>query len=1042
MDLGEGIRKALAKITGATLVDESAVKELVRELQRTLITNDVSVKLVAELCKRIEKRCLEEKQAPGLDLREHVVKVVYEELVALLGGEKYEPQVKKQRILLLGLFGSGKCVHPDTRIPLANGNVLPISKLFEEQSGRIEECDDGKINHLDTPLKVFSFDPLTLKMQQGTATRVWKLAKTEPLIKVGLDMGNASKISTTPEHPFFVLDKGEIKQLRADGLSVGQFVAVPRKLPFNEESNWANQVRNFSCRPDVLVHSRDCADKLKAFLLNRFGTLWNAFEELKLDFAYCTFTSNLKAGHVYGGVLSKCLNLGFEHEIRPEFVQIRSADYKARIPLETSADLAEFLGYVWGDGHLEKGYVDVTNEDTEILSRIAELSQKLFGLQTKIRKEKRSPKLFRAIIASKTLVAILNTLYELPFGKKSNKIGMPAFLLTAPKNVSAAFLQAYFDCDGFIAKNTRSIEMVSASESFARGLHYLLRKHEISSTISMKTVKGRNYWRVCVIATGAEKFAFEIGSIVPFKQARLVECAPIGNGQSFGKREMLSVGNTIKQVREHYGASIGEVQKYVSSYGIYEQEGLISRNSLRLFLKAIEKTKNKNNEILKFCSNGANYKDVENACGEPKGWLNASLYRLSEQGLLSWNGNQVNTTAGGIQFLKQAHSFNAEAAINSLQLLSQSEIEWAPIKSIELDENTEFVYDLTVDFYHNFVANEVIVHNTTTSGKIAKFYHSRGLKVALIAGDVHRPAAFEQLQQVAQSVGAGFYGEKGEKDAGKIARNALEKLKDYDVLVFDSAGRSAFDEELANELKDVNAAFAPDEKFLVVSADIGQVAGRQATEFNNAVGVTGVIVTKLDGSGKGGGALSAVSASKSRVAFIALGEKPDAFEVFDAKRFVSRLCGFPDLNALLEKVSDLNKEEALQKAIEEGRLDFDTFLTQMKAMKKMGPLKQIMQMMGAYDLPEELVGKSEEKMKSFESAVLSMTPYERKNPELMKNKARQERVARGSGLKPDDVRELVSNFERVHKMMKGMRGNRGMMKHLQKMMPNFKGMGM
>ncbi len=329
---------------------------------------------------------------------------------------------------------------------------------------------------------------------------------------------------------------------------------------------------------------------------------------------------------------------------------------------------------------------------------------------------------------------------------------------------------------------------------------------------------------------------------------------------------------------------------------------------------------------------------------------------------------------------------------------------------------------------------------TTSAGKLARFYHSRGLKVGLVAGDVHRPAAFEQLQQIAQTVNAGFYGEKGEKDAAKLARNGLEALKDADVVIFDSAGRSAFDEELAHELKKVNEVFAPDEKFLVISADVGQVAGRQATEFNNAVGVTGVIVTKMDGSGKGGGALSAVSTSQSRVAFIGTGEKPDAFEIFDAKRFVSRLCGFPDLQSLLEKVSEAHKEEELQKALEEGKLDFNTFLTQMKAMKKMGPLKQIMQMMGAYDLPEEMVGKSEEKMKHFEAAVLSMTPKERKEPELMKNRARQERVAKGSGMKHDEVRELISNFDRVQKMMKGMRGNRGMMKHLQKMMPQLKGM--
>ena len=124
---------------------------------------------------------------------------------------------------------------------------------------------------------------------------------------------------------------------------------------------------------------------------------------------------------------------------------------------------------------------------------------------------------------------------------------------------------------------------------------------------------------------------------------------------------------------------------------------------------------------------------------------------------------------------------------------------------------------------------------------------------ATVAGDVHRPAAFEQLQQVAHSVGAGFFGAKGEKDAVKIARDALDKLKDYDVLIYDSAGRSGFDEELARELSEVNNVFRADERFLVVSADVGQVAGKQAVEFDKAVGITGVIITKMDGSGKGGG---------------------------------------------------------------------------------------------------------------------------------------------------------------------------------------------
>ena len=327
---------------------------------------------------------------------------------------------------------------------------------------------------------------------------------------------------------------------------------------------------------------------------------------------------------------------------------------------------------------------------------------------------------------------------------------------------------------------------------------------------------------------------------------------------------------------------------------------------------------------------------------------------------------------------------------------------------------------------------------TTSIAKMAKFYQSKGLKVLVIAGDVHRPAAFEQLEQLAKQVNCGFFGLKGEKDAVKIARESLGQEKNYDILLFDSAGRSAFDADLATELKQVNQVFQPGEKFLVVSADLGQVAGKQAKEFHETVGLTGVVVTKMDGSGKGGGALSSVAVSGTRVAFVGTGEKPGDFEAFDPTRFAARLLGFPDLPSLLEKAKEVTDEQVLEKSMEEGKLDYASFLAQLRAMKKMGPLKQVMQMLGAYDIHEEMVGKSEEKLKLFEAAVLSMTPKERKTPELMHDRSRQERVAKGSGLKPNEVRELVANFDKVNKMMKMMKKNRGMLKNLGKMMPGVK----
>ena len=323
---------------------------------------------------------------------------------------------------------------------------------------------------------------------------------------------------------------------------------------------------------------------------------------------------------------------------------------------------------------------------------------------------------------------------------------------------------------------------------------------------------------------------------------------------------------------------------------------------------------------------------------------------------------------------------------------------------------------------------------TTSTAKLARFYQSKGLRVALIAADVHRPAAFEQLQQLSEQVKAGFFGIKGEKNAVLIAQKALDELEGkYDVLILDSAGRSAFDSELANELKEVSKVFNPDEKFLVVSADVGQVAGKQAQEFHNTVGVSGVIITKMDGSGKGGGALTSVAVSGGKVAFIGTGEKVGDFQQFDPTRFVAQLVGFPDLGSLLDKLKEVNDEEKLQKAMEDGKLDFESFLAQMRAMRKMGPLKQIMQMMGMYDVPEDVMAQSEGRMKAFEAAVLSMTPSERKDPDLMKSKDRQARVAKGSGIKEDDVRELLKNLDKVGKMMKQIKGNRGLLKRIGKM---------
>ena len=1028
MDLGQGIRKALAKITGATLVDEVAIKELTKELQRVLITNDVNVKLVKEITARIEEKALKEKKAETLAVREHIAKIVYDELVAMLG-EKFEPSTEKgQRILMLGLYGAGKCVAPSTRIPLADGTVKTIEELYQETNGPELVLEDGFVK--EKPVKVFAFDPETLKVKETEAGKIWKLRKTDPLVKISLDNGSADAITVTPEHPFFVLKEGSLLQKRADEMKLGDCVALPRKLPFSEREDLLPILHNLPKATRVI--DKEAAVRLGVFLREKYGTLEKACQ-LLTNRPYCGISAELKIGEIDAELLEKVVKLGFTFNYS-DHINLIGGHRKTKFPTTVTPELAEFLGYFYGDGNIEEGVIHLTNADDEVIKRFCFLSEKLFEIKPTILNAKRSKvNLRKASVASKTIVTLLSNLLNMPYGAKSSTMKLPSFIMAAPAECSEKFLRAYFDCDGYVVDNRRSIEFVTASREFAYQLRVLLLKHNISSSYSIKKVNDKDYYRMMLRASDAEEFAAQIGAGAKHKQERLNKLFYIGREQTRGRLENLPVGNMLKEVREYYGATIGELQKHVNAYGVYESEGVISRSALKKFLIAVKKTSNRNNEILNNCPQATNYNILKEKMQTTVPWLNACLYRLREVGYLEENQGNFKTTESGRMLLKQHQTFD-QSKITWLETLAYSDLAFCQVNKIEQDESTEYVYDLTVDNYHNFVAEGFIVHNTTTIGKLAKFYQKKGLHVGVIAGDVHRPTAFEQLQQLATQAKCDFYGNPG-KSAWEIAITGLDNLKHCDVIIFDSAGRSAFDSALASELKKVAEVLKPTDSFLVVSADVGQVAGRQAEEFTHAVPITGVIVTKMDGSGKGGGALSSVHASKSKVAFIGVGEKLDNFEIFDAKKFVAGLVGFPDLETLLEKVKDASDEKALEKAMEKGSLDYETFMAQMRSMKKMGPLKQILQLLGMHDIPEELMQQSEEKMKKFECAVNSMTLKERRTPELMRNKARQERVAKGAGIKLEEVRDLVKNFENISKMLDGAKKNKGLLKRFAGKMP-------
>lgn len=324
---------------------------------------------------------------------------------------------------------------------------------------------------------------------------------------------------------------------------------------------------------------------------------------------------------------------------------------------------------------------------------------------------------------------------------------------------------------------------------------------------------------------------------------------------------------------------------------------------------------------------------------------------------------------------------------------------------------------------------------TTTAAKIAKFYQDRGLSSALICCDVSRPAAYEQLETLAKQAGVGFYGIKGEKNIRKIISEGMKNLGDKKVIICDSSGRNALDKELIEELKNIANEFRPNENMLVINADVGQIAGRQAREFDNAVKLTGVIVTKLDGSGKGGGALSAVNASNVKINFAGTGEKLNALELYDSKKFVGRLLGVPDIESLVMHVQEAVREANIKpEDMQTEELNFETFYTQLKAMSQMGPLKNMLGMLGVSDAPKDVVEQSETKFKKYKAIIGSMTSSEKKDERLVHDQKRIKRIAKGSGTTEKDVRDLLSDFNKLKKMMNTFQHDRSFKKRFAKFM--------
>jgi len=318
---------------------------------------------------------------------------------------------------------------------------------------------------------------------------------------------------------------------------------------------------------------------------------------------------------------------------------------------------------------------------------------------------------------------------------------------------------------------------------------------------------------------------------------------------------------------------------------------------------------------------------------------------------------------------------------------------------------------------------------TTNTAKLARYFQKRGLKTGLVCADTYRPGAYAQLQQLATRINVPIYGEPQNKNPIDIAKKGMETFSNQDVVVIDTAGRHKEEKSLIEEMKMLEKAIKPDEIILVVDGTIGQQAAVQAKAFHEATPIGSIFVTKLDGSGRGGGALSAVAATGAPIKLISTGEKVEDIEPFVPSRFVGRLLGMGDLQSLIEKVreAEVQVPEKKMKTFLSGKFTLTDMYELFESMKSMGPFKRILKMIPgmSYNIPDDMMEMAEDRLKKWRVIIQSMTPEEREEPKIF-NSSRVHRVARGSGTSEKDVKELLTQYGTMKRMMKTLRRKRAL----------------
>ena len=875
--------KLVSKLSTSTLTQEQ-FDSIFPELEMILLENNVALQVVDKIHSELSKDLV------GIEIKKSKVEeTILNSLKETISNILIEPpnlleQIKKKlsgpfTIIFVGINGSGKCVHGNSKIQLSNGEIIQIKDLYNKYKNILpkEALEDGNVIDISREnIIVPSFNQTNLNIENKKATHIWELNKKE-LIEIKLENGNDYAIKITPEHPFFVLRNGLVAKTRADEITESDYISIPGEIKIEGKTqSLFEDIKNL----DLFIYLTPEEAKKCLALPNK--TLKEIHKKLKFKKSYCEFTTDVRKGKI---------PIEFVEGNKFNFIKIKEkkAHNPIIVPTFLTTDFAEFLGYVVGDGHIEKNYVEITNEDPEVIARLKELSKILFNIAPSIKRDMRTKQMFKIQLCSKTLVEIMKIFGLFP-GKKGKELKVPSQILRSSNEIVRAFIKAYFDCDSYPHQNIRQIELVSESKIIIQQINLLLRRFGILSTISKKYVKTMPYWRLIIKAKHAETYAEKIGYLIKKKQNKINCYKKIGEFQGHGNQDMVPLGKALKALRLQLGFSIAEIQKYVGGYGIHEKKGTISKKKLKRLTEYYRlKSQGIFSRFLTDISTNNNLNEKYS-----NSFVNGIITSLKNNSLINMNNNQILLTKNGLEYLQMIKEKTIESTklLETFEYLALSNVCWLPIKEINKTINDkEFVYDLTIEDNHSFIAEGFIVHNTTTIAKMAYFLKQNKISCVLAAADTFRAASIEQLKIHAQKLSLPIIAHQYGADPASVAFDAKKYAEAHNiqVVLIDTAGRMYTKTNLIKEMEKIVRISSPDLKLFIGESITGNDVVEQAKTFNEAISIDGIILSKADVDEKAGAILSVSQVTNKPIYFLGVGQNYSNLQPFKKSSVLKNL---------------------------------------------------------------------------------------------------------------------------------------------------------